>query len=97
MWSISSSESATDNERPRLRVYFAPPIRIISIARGATSATLQVGGDASTTYYIQRATVVTGPYGTIGNTTTAPDGTASFTDNSLPAGTTAFYRLSTTP
>jgi len=95
-WSISSSESANAVERPQLRVYFTPPIAITSITRNPTSVTLQLTGDASTTYYIQRATVVTGAYATVGNATTAPDGTASFTDNSPPAGA-AFYRLSTSP
>jgi hypothetical protein len=95
-WAVSMSESAKAQERPQLRVYYTPPITIASITRGPTSATLQLTGDPTTTYYIQRATSVTGAYGTIGNATTAGDGTVSFTDNSPPAGA-AFYRLSTTP
>jgi hypothetical protein len=92
-WGIATSEVATERDRPQLRVYYTPPLTITSITRGPTSATLNLLGPAGTVCSVQRAVIVTGPYTTIGPATLQPNGTATFTDNSPPAGA-AFYRLS---
>src|SRR5207247_2306403 len=54
-WGISMSESATERERPQLRVYYTPGILITSIVRGPTSATIKFTGEVGKTYTIQRA------------------------------------------
>ena len=95
-WGISLSESATERERPQLRVYYtpaAPSIVIRSISRTGTSATIQFTGIAGNTYTILRSATVTGTYSSVGTALAQPDGSASFTDNAAPAGQ-AFYRIS---
>jgi len=95
-WAVSMSESIDERERPQLRVYYSgvtAPTHISSISRGASSATIQFTGPASTSFTVQRATVVTGPYSGIGPATTDGSGNATFTDNSPPGGQ-AFYRIS---
>ncbi len=103
-WGIQTSEAAptiagvanaTQNDRPRLRVYytFTPVLSITSITRGPTSATINFSGPPSTLLSVRRSGTVTGTYSVIGTATTAGDGTATFTDNSPPAGS-AFYRIS---
>jgi len=92
-WAVSMSESANEKERPQLRVYYIPSLFITSISRSGSSATINFVGAANAGCTILRATTVSGPYGSVGTTTILPDGTASFTDNSPPAGQ-AFYRIS---
>jgi hypothetical protein len=95
-WAVSMSESANENERPQLRVYYipgAPSIVINSISRSGANFTIQFTGAASTQYTILRSSTVNGTYGSIGTATTQPNGTGSFTDNAPPAAQ-AFYRIS---
>src|SRR5207248_1566887 len=92
-WGISMSESATERDRPRLRVYYSPSIVIRSITRGSTSATIQFTGPPNTSCTVRRSATVNGTYTGIGPATIQPDGTASFIDNS-PLPGQAFYRIS---
>jgi hypothetical protein len=92
-WAFNSADEARVAMHPLLRVYYSPPIIIGSIVRGSTSATLQFTGPPNASCTVLRATTVTGTYSNIGSATVQPDGTATFTDNSPPAGA-AFYRIS---
>jgi hypothetical protein len=95
-WGVSLSETATERERPQLRIFYtpgAPSLVIRSISRGISSATIQFTGAPSTQYTIVRSGTVNGTYVSIGTATTQPDGTGSFTDNAPLAGQ-AFYRIS---
>jgi hypothetical protein len=91
-WSIVTSDSGVERDRPRLRVFFTPSLTIGSIVRGPSSVTINVIGPAGLTGNVQRSTQVSSGYSTIGPITIQPDGTASFVDNSPPAGQ-AFYRI----
>jgi hypothetical protein len=96
-WAVSMSESAAENERPRLRVYYSlvtVPVDIVLQPPVVSPSSVQVkfSGAASQSYYVLRAAAVTGPWTTNGTTTTDPTGKATYTDNSpLPAS--AFYRV----
>ena len=92
-WGIATSENTTERDRPQLSIYYTPSLVIRSITRGPTSATIQFIGPAGNVCTVRRALTVTGTYSSIGTATIQPDGTASFTDNSPPAGQ-AFYRIS---
>ena len=92
-WAVSMSESTEERERPQLRVFYTPPLRITSVSRGPSSATVHFTGPASTACTVLRATVVTGPYVGIGSASTDGTGSGTFTDNSPPVGQ-AFYRIS---
>lgn len=93
-WGIATSETGTQKDRPQLRVYYkyVPSLHITSISRGPTSATINFTGAPLTLYSVRRSTTVNGTYTQIGTATTLADGTASYTDNSPPAGS-AFYRI----
>ncbi|MEO5803822.1 MAG: DNRLRE domain-containing protein [Verrucomicrobiota bacterium] len=96
-WGLNTSDAATEIQRPQLRVYYTPgPAAIIiqSITRTATTVTIRFSGEIGTTYTVRRAGTVDGTYvGLIPGATVQPDGIATFTDNSPPAGA-AFYRIS---
>jgi hypothetical protein len=97
-WGWGTAEATAANARPQLRIYYTggtvgTPIHITSIVRGASTATIQFTGGASTTFSVQRATVVNGSYTSIGSASTDGSGNGTFTDNSPPAGA-AFYRIS---
>jgi hypothetical protein len=91
-WSIVTSESGVERNRPQLRVFYTPSLVIRSITRGPTSATIQFTGPAGLVCSVLRSGAVDGPYLSIGTATIQPDGTASFIDNAPPAGM-AFYRI----
>ena len=91
-WEVGMSEHATEINRPQLRVYYTPSLVITSITRDSTSATIQFVGPAGNVCTVRRATTVNGTYSPIGSATIQPDSTASFIDNSPPAGA-AFYRI----
>jgi hypothetical protein len=100
-WGFGTSESVGETNRPQLRVYYVPsaaatPVTITSITATSGSATIQFTGSPNTTYYVQRATTVTGTYTTINSPTTDGAGHGSYTDSSAPAGA-AYYRISKNP
>lgn len=95
-WGFSTAEAANVGSRPQLRVYYAAaaaPLRITSVTRGASSVSIGFSGPVGWVCNVLRAGTVTGSYTSIGTATVQSDGTASFTDNSPPAGM-AFYRIS---
>jgi hypothetical protein len=95
-WGFDTSDAANEIQRPQLRVYYTPGPAIISIKtinRTATDVTITFGGEVGTTYSVRRASTVDGTYSVVGSATVQEDGTATFTDNSPPAGA-AFYRIS---
>jgi hypothetical protein len=95
-WGFSSAEAANVGSRPQLRVYYAAGtvlLRITSVTRGTSSVSVGFSGPVGAVCSVLRAGTVTGSYASIGSATIQPDGTASFTDNSPPAGK-AFYRIS---
>lgn len=91
-WGFGTSKAALASDRPRLRVFYTA-IVITSITRNPSNAVIQFKSQPNQLCTILRASTVTGTYSSIGTATTAADGTASFTDNSPPAGA-AFYRIS---
>ena len=95
-WGFATAEAPSTGSRPQLRVYYAvgaAPLRITSITRGTSSVSLGFSGPAGAVCSVLRAGTVTGSYTSIGTATVQSGGTASFTDNSPPAGK-AFYRVS---
>lgn len=92
-WGFGSAEATDEINRPRLRIYYAPAPVILSITRGASSATLDLSGPAGAGFTVWRASTVTGTYANIGGGSFTGGGTASFPDNSPPAGA-AFYKVS---
>ena len=95
-WGFSSAEAANVGSRPQLRVYYAAGavlLRITSVTRAASSVSVGFSGPAGAVCSVLRAGTVMGSYASVGSATIQPDGTASFTDNSPPAGK-AFYRIS---
>ena len=97
-WAIATAESATERDRPQLRIFYTPNTNVVvniqigSISRTSSSVTIQFTGAPSTTYSVQRTTTLGSGWGTIGSPTTSAGGAASFTDNAPPAGA-AFYRI----
>jgi hypothetical protein len=96
-WGISTSESAAENDRPRLRVYYtvppAPETIVLQkpvVSQGGVQ--LNFTGAANTLYYILRAPGVTGPWSTNGTATTGSNGQATYTDTA-PLPGAAFYRV----
>jgi hypothetical protein len=65
---------------------------IVSIQKPSGAVNLSLSGMPGQAYGLQRASTVTGPWTNIADVTIGPAGTASFSDNSAPAGA-AFYRM----
>ena len=100
-WAVRLSETANENERPRLRVYFTggtvtpTEIRVDMPVKTATTLTLGFSGAPSTAYSLYRATTVDGAYTKVGDSvTTDATGRGTFTDSAPPAGM-AFYKVGT--
>jgi hypothetical protein len=96
-WGISMSESAAENERPRLRVFYTipPAPETIVLQRPVVSQSgvqLNFTGAPNTLYYVLRAPSVTGPWSTNGTTLSGSGGQAAYTDPS-PLPGAAFYRV----
>lgn len=96
-WGISTSEATTERDRPQLRVYFSPGSGVATSLLTPTvtpsSVTVQFTGQIDSTYSVQRAATVSGPWTTVGTATVQGDGKATYIDNS-PLPGTAFYRVS---
>ncbi|MEJ5237337.1 MAG: DNRLRE domain-containing protein [Limisphaera sp.] len=96
-WGISMSESAAENQRPRLRVYYTAPqipetlvLQTPSVSQGRIL--LRFRGRPNTSYHILRAPSVHGPWSVLATATAGQDGLAAFEDpEPLPEG--AFYRI----
>jgi len=97
-WAVSLSESPTENERPRLRVYYstnvstAVSVTLSTLSRSSSSVQLQFNGTASTTFTVKRAAALDGSWTTLGSAATGTDGKGTFTDNA-PLPNAAFYRV----
>ena len=97
-WGISSSEAATERERPQLRVFFTASAGNVSAAViqpltvGPTQVQVTFTGTAGKVYSIHRAPAITGTWTPIGTATVAGNGIGTFTDNAPLTGT-AFYRV----
>jgi hypothetical protein len=100
-WAVRLSETANENERPRLRVYYTggtvtpTEIRVDMPVKTANALTLGFTGAPSTEYALYRATTVDGTYSKVGNpATTDATGRGTFTDSAPPASM-AFYKVGT--
>jgi hypothetical protein len=94
-WGISTAESATERERPQLRVFFTPvaaPIVLLTPIKSPTSVQVRFTAAVGQTYTVLRAPAVTGPWTTNGTATVALSGVATNIDNS-PLPGAAFYRV----
>ena len=94
-WGVSMAESATERERPRLRVFYTPPLPKVVLHMPAVSpASVVVGfsGAPNQSYHVLRATTVIGPWTTNGTVSTDGSGTGTHTDSTPPSGG-AFYRV----
>lgn len=97
-WGVSSSEALEERDRPRLRVYYSlaavpePPISLSAITRKGASYELQINAAASTTFSVERAQAITGPWSPAGSVTTDATGKATHTDET-PLPEAGFYRL----
>lgn len=92
-WAFNAADEARVDMHPLLRIYYSPAPVITSITRGATSATLNLTGPASTGFTVWRSTTVNGTYVNIGTGAFTGGGTGTFLDNTAPAGS-AFYKAS---
>src|SRR5256885_16872024 len=83
-WAVPMPESVNERERPQLRIYYTAnavtTIQITSITRGASTATVQFTGPASSSFTVLRSTSVNGTYSSIGTASSDGTGHASFTD-----------------
>jgi hypothetical protein len=73
------------------QAFTIPAFTITSVNRSGSTVNLAWQSAGGVTYDVQRATVVTGPYTSIGTTLNT-----QFTDSSSPAGN-AYYRVSASP
>ena len=103
-WGIRSSEWSNfvyplepERERPQLRVMFTAGVFVVpaviqTLTVFPTQVQVPFTGTIGKTYTVERAPVVTGPFGSIGTATVTGGGTATFTDAS-PLSAGAFYRV----
>jgi hypothetical protein len=71
-----------------------PGVNNVAIRSGGGNYTVTFQGTPGTTYRIQRATIITGPWDDISTQTVNPSGIIAITDSSPPPGQ-AFYRVIT--
>jgi hypothetical protein len=97
-WGMSMSETATEQYRPQLRVYYstnvttAVSVTLSTLTWSPSSVQLQFNGTARTTFTVKRATTLGGSWTTLGSAATGTDGKGTFTDNA-PLPSAAFYRI----
>jgi hypothetical protein len=96
-WGFNTSDSTTEQKRPRLRVYYSPGAAVAAATLEAPSKSganivVPFTGTPNTTYSVQRSTSLPGGWGTIGQAPTSGTGAGSYTDNAPPANG-AFYRI----
>ena len=73
-------------------VVFWEKVPPLSMALVPTGVRLRFAGRPDTTYQVQRATVLTGPWETIASITAPSEGLTEYLDNTPPAGM-SFYRV----
>ena len=74
-------------------VVFWEKVPPVFIARVPAGVRLRFAGNPDSTYHVQRATVVTGPWDTIATVTAPADGRTEYLDTAPPSGM-FFYRVS---
>ena len=97
-WGFNTAEAAVERERPQLRIYYSLPALNVAApvlaapVVSATQVSLTFTGTPGVTYTVQRQAALNGVWTTLGTVTTAPDGSAAFTDTAPLAGA-GFYRV----
>jgi hypothetical protein len=97
-WGFTTSESAEERNRPRLRVFYTdgevsePPVMLLTPLWTDGTLQLRLNGDAGSPYDVFRAEVVSGSWIKVGTVTPESGGNGTFTDTA-PLPGAAFYRV----
>ncbi len=95
-WGFASAETATERNRPRLRVFFTTPsnaaISLLPPVWSSTQVQVRFASIVGTMCSVQRASALGGEWTTLGSALVGQDGTGTFTDTA-PLPNAAYYRV----
>ncbi len=100
-WGINTSKDPNTNSHPQLVVYYTLPAGTelaptgLSITSTNGQYQLNFAGSANGTYTVWRASVLTGPWTSLGTVTANAGGLGTYLD-AAPLSAAGFYRVSTT-